>query len=326
MTDRKVDQMISDWLEAEARKQVSDSVLRATFERTRNAKQQVGWRVLLGRLSMPRFLPALAGAAIVLVVGAVALGVYFNGSGVGVKPSPSPTMVQSPPPSIDVASFEPVVGRIFCRNPSPKPYTGTILGCSRDGTRVLIQKGDENLFILQADGSETQVTEQLSGISRLPGSARPAGATISPDGSRVVFAGLTKTAEEARSCHDGALFAVDADGGPAELLFESQVEANGIVRYPTFSPDGTRIAFADGYCDHDHSVWVMNADGSDAHQIVANETTLGAGHVVGLAWSAAGDRIALSIDYAGTFTFAPDGSGFTQDAATSEFCWLGRQC
>ena len=41
---------------------------------------------------------------------------------------------------------------------------------------------DEHLFVLHADGSEVQVTEG-------PWSIR--GATISPDGSRVVFAGVT---------------------------------------------------------------------------------------------------------------------------------------
>ena len=69
---------------------------------------------------------------------------------------------------------------------------------------------------------------------------------------------------------------------------------DGIVRDPTFSPDGTQIAFVDGYCDHDHSVWLMNADGSDAHKILVGEDVgLGAGHVSGLAWSAAGDQIEL---------------------------------
>ena len=55
----------------------------------------------------------------------------------------------------------------------------------------------------------------------------------------------------------------------------------------------------------------MNVDGSDAHQILANETTRGASHVLGLTWSPAGSRIALGNDEA-TYTFAPDGSGFTQ--------------
>ena len=91
---------------------------------------------------------------------------------------------------------------------------GTAPGCS--------SKRATNLFVLHADGSETQVTEQLSGFND-PWISRPSGATISPDGSRVVFAGLTKpSARRARSCHDGALFAVDADGGPAEVLWESQ--------------------------------------------------------------------------------------------------------
>ena len=170
------------------------------------------------------------------------------------------------------------------------------------------------------------MTEQLSGISRFLGSGRPAGATISPDGSRVVFAGLTKTSEEARFCHDGALFAVDADGGPAEVLWESQVPQNGIVRYPTFSPDGTHIAFVDGYCDSDHSVWVMNADGSDALQIVSRDMgPLSATHVHRLAWSPAGDRIAIQVDQ-GTFSFASDGSDFKVANGSAGYCWPGRKC
>ncbi len=155
---------------------------------------------------------------------------------------------------------------------------------SRDG---------EHLFVLHADGSETQVTERPMAIN---------GATISPDGSRVVFAGGTD------ETGPWALYAVDADGGPATMLRESQA---GIVEDPTFSPDGTQIAYDDGAGDHSHSVWLMNVDGSDAHQIVANETTAGAGHVYGLAWSPAGDRIALGVgDH--TYTFATDGSDFTR--------------
>jgi len=99
MTDKKLDQTISDWLEAERPGQLPDRVLRATFERTRKAKQQGGWRALLGRLSMPEFAAALAGAAIVLVAGVVALGVYFNGPGIGVKPTPTPSASPSPSPA-----------------------------------------------------------------------------------------------------------------------------------------------------------------------------------------------------------------------------------
>jgi hypothetical protein len=47
-------------------------------------------------------------------------------------------------------------------------------------------------------------------------------------------------------------------------------------------------------------------------------------NVHGLAWSAAGHRIALTVDE-GAYIFATDGSGFANGAA-SEFCWPGREC
>ncbi len=233
-----------------------------------------------------------------------------------------------PSPTAALGTAEPVASPSACRN---RDLPGALLGCSRDGSRLLIQQGlDGKQFVVHADGSETRVSEQLSGSDVL-GSARPSGATISPDGSRVVFAGKTR---RGHSCHDGALFAVDADGGPAEVVWTSQAADNGgIVRYPTFSPDGMQIAFADGYCDWNHSVWLMNADGSDAHQILDIGPTMGAGWVRGLAWSPAGDRIALryqgvdfGFDGLHTYTFATDGSGFTQGGDASEFCWPGRRC
>jgi len=143
------------------------------------------------------------------------------------------------------------------------------------------------LSVLHADGSQTQVAELGQWIP---------GATISPDGSLVVFATYQ------------ALYSVDVGGGHPVLLRERGEDA---VYAPTFSPDGTRIAFVVGSADHSHRVWVMNADGSDAHQILANETIRGSGHVLGLTWSPAGGRIAFGNDL-DTYTFAPDGSDFTQ--------------
>lgn len=315
-TDRQLDERISTWLEAEAPGQMPDRVLRATFERTRKSRQRVGWRALPGKTQMPRFVTALVATA-GLVVAVVAFGQRVNQPGVGSDPSPTPAA--SP-----TATALPSDARLSACSDPGRPVAATVLGCSRDGTSLLVQKGSE-FHVLRADGSETEVAD-LSHLNDL-GSARPSGATISPDGSRVVFAGLTKTSAEGhRSCHDGALFTVDADGGPAEVLWESQVPQNGIVRDPTFSPDGAHIAFVDGYCDSDHSVWVMNADGSDAHQIVSSDVgPLSATHVHGLAWSPAGDRIAIQVDQ-GTFTFASDGSDFKVASGTPRFCWPGRQC
>lgn len=295
-------------------------------------RQRPGWTfperwlstdVAVRRQGVPR--TAVLSAALVLLALLAAAGVYIG------------SQLTRP---VHLGIFEPIAGRIVIGNqdgiwgvdPASSDraikvtsVAGIPVEWSSDGTRLLIRKADGNLFVLHADGSGVQVTEQLSEYTDMRGSGSPSGATISPDGSRVVFANLTKR-EEGTFCHNGALFAVDADGGPAQLLWKSQAAADGgIVRDPTFSPDGTRIAFADGYCDSNHSVWVMNADGSDAHQIVSSDVgPLGATHVHGLAWSAAGDEIALAVDD-GTYTFATDGSGITQGAA-SDFCWPGREC
>lgn len=96
MTDRKLDEAISRWLEAEAPRQLPDRVLRTTFERTRRSRQQGGWRALPGRLSMPKFLPALGSATVIVVVAALAAGLYLNRPiDIGTA-SPTPTTTQWP--------------------------------------------------------------------------------------------------------------------------------------------------------------------------------------------------------------------------------------
>ncbi len=161
---------------------------------------------------------------------------------------------------------------------------------------------DGGLVLLHADGTETS----------LLGPLRPRegylDAAISPDGSQVAY---TKPTEDGKAT---ALYVIDVESGRSTLLVEPSVMD---VYKPTFSPDGTQIAYMDGGGDHSHSVWVVDADGSDPHMIVKNEVTFGwdGGHVFGLAWSPTGDRIALGLrrlPAAGIYTFAPDGSDFTR--------------
>ena len=237
-------------------------------------------------------------------------------------------------PSVDLGIFEPVAGWIVYADEQgmsavdpaapDDPATrvqltseaGMPLAWSRDGTRLLILRetpglprglnGEAHLFVLHADGSEAQVTERPMGIS---------GATISPDGSRVVFAAAT----------DGvaaALYAVDTEGGPVEQLLEP---GEHLIQQPSFSPDGTLIAYAVGGGDHSNNVWVMDADGTNAHQIVSNEWTEAPGHVRGLAWSPAGDRIALGLG-GSIYTFASDGSDFTRIAGVELSCTEADPC
>jgi Tol biopolymer transport system component len=179
------------------------------------------------------------------------------------------------------------------------------LGWSSDGTELLFMRTDgdslfprEYLYILHADGSETRLNRDPMYFG---------GATISPDGTRVVFA------VQAVPADDVGLYVVDAEGGrPVRLPLPG---AEGIVVAPTFSPDGTQIAYLDTG-DRANHVWVADADGTDAHELLVDKATVLRG-VSGLEWSPAGDRIAIGIGThersgGSIYTFAPDGSDFTK--------------
>ncbi len=188
---------------------------------------------------------------------------------------------------------------------------GTPVAWSSDGTELLItrflQEGTmtgTDVAILHADGTET---------ATLSGQTDVGDASISPDGRLVVY-----TSSGAERPPTG-LYLVDADGGPSQLLVDS---GGTTLLAPVFSPDGSRIAYVDwrGEYPGRHRVWVVNADGSDAHAIVVDAVLNGAA-VSGLAWSPTGDAIAVGmlrtdstgqVTEASVFTFAPDGSRFTR--------------
>jgi len=219
----------------------------------------------------------------------------------------------------DLGIFAPVAGRILygesslwaadpnepSRSALVRLYVedGQPLGWSGDGTELLFRREDPTdrklpyeayFYILHADGTETQLNRDAMLTWN---------ATISPDGSRVVFAASDGMLNDNRTLPAG-LFVVDAEGGqPVQIAEEGD--------YPTFSPDGTQIAYLT-YEGHKGHLLVADADGSDAHEILSDKTKLFDG-MWSLQWSPAGDRIAMSIDYQGRFaiyTVAPDGSDF----------------
>jgi len=186
---------------------------------------------------------------------------------------------------------------------SAPPDSLDAVGWSSDGTQMLLLRSDGDalfpkytLSMLHADGTETPVTrEPIFEITD---------ATMSPDGSLVLFKG------------DGELDAsqlltVDGEGRPVPFPIPGADPNPGL---PTFSPDGSQIAFVAG--GRKPTVWVANADGTGAHRILA-DAPIDLRVVTGLSWSPRGDLLAMGIGEHETsrgsiYTFAPDGSDLTK--------------
>ena len=198
---------------------------------------------------------------------------------------------------------------------SPNP--GTPLAWSSDGSKLLILRcqcdpppladydAGRSLVVLNANGTETRLT-------RAHDHQYVNGGSFSPDGSQVVYAingGKIPS----------SIYVIDANGGtPRKLLTagfrypDSGDKGNGPFRtwlyYPTFSPDGTKIAYFDGFGDNSHSLRVVNADGGDLHVLVRD---MEAYRVSNLVWSPDGTRLAFGRIPTGIYTIGVDGSGLT---------------
>ncbi len=268
------------------------------------------------------------GRALASAVLAVSLGACTSASDTtNVTATSSSVATTDLTPTEGLGIFAPVAGRIvymtagvWAVDPSTPSRSSLVhldvnggepLGWSSDGTELLLRREDPTdrtlpydayLYILHADGTETQLIRHAMLTWR---------ATIAPDGSRVVFAASDGMINDIWPFSRPGLFVVDAEGGqPVRIAKEGD--------YPTFSPDGTQIAYLTygrnihgGYKGH---LWVADADGSDAHEILADKAKVLDG-VTGLQWSPAGDRIAmtnsLQVSFA-IYTVAPDGSDFTK--------------
>ena len=199
---------------------------------------------------------------------------------------------------------------------------GTPLAWSSDGSELLVsrefwvllsrrqlRRGEElpasrrGLFVLHADGSETHlVREEVSGAS------------FSPDGTTVIFA---PSIELQRPHLDPGIYRIDAGGGVPRLLVEPTSRylpdqdrrfRTGLY-FPAFSPDGTQIAFFDGFGDNSHSLRVVNADGSDLQVLIDN---IEAYRISNLAWSPDGTHLSFGRrTFDGVYSIGVDGSGLT---------------
>jgi len=132
---------------------------------------------------------------------------------------------------------------------------------------------------------------------------------FSPDGSRIAFSGFVGGPE------NDQIFVVNAATGlsPVQLTSCPDAKPDCFSDYPIWSPDGTRVAFThgDGFDADDNpvneQVWVMDANGSNAHALTSGVDPKD--QVPD--WSPDGSRIAYSSGQFGSegiWTMNADGS------------------
>jgi Tol biopolymer transport system component len=191
---------------------------------------------------------------------------------------------------------------------------GKPLAWSNDGSTLLIwrerrvrdqgQQGWQQfwtgLFVLNADGTETQLATNTWNVGMGPGARYIyPGGSFSPDGSEVVFA-----------TQGGGIYTVDAAGGTPRLLRSIR---HPVVN-PTFSPDGTKIAYFEFQDLPGHTLRVMNADGTGDRVLLDSQAVncLRPVTTIRPMWSPDGTRIAFSCTReTGIQVVGADGSGLS---------------
>jgi Tol biopolymer transport system component len=200
---------------------------------------------------------------------------------------------------------------------------GTPLAWSTDGSKLLILSYERpgspvpnRLYVLNADATETTLTTGCSYCIR--------GGSFSLDGSQVIYAspeggGLPGTVVGS-GVGRTSIYVVDAQGGTPRVLLAagrrvlpSTGRMHGTwLSDPTYSPDGTQIAYFDHLLDNSSQLRVMNADGSGS-RVLLDPAGLGKAtgyHIYNLTWSPDGERLAWG-GASGIFVVGADGSGLS---------------
>jgi Tol biopolymer transport system component len=142
---------------------------------------------------------------------------------------------------------------------------------SPDGTKIAFVR-DNDIYVMNADGSNEQKIVGNPHVDEFP--------QWSPDGTMIAFDHYaSKAPTDSGFSEKSSIMVVPVTGGGPTTLTQG-----GTAGEPTYSPDGSQIAFR-----RDNSIWVIGAAGSNEQELAPE-----VGVVDDLRWSPDGTTIAFS--------------------------------
>src|ERR687890_278963 len=162
-------------------------------------------------------------------------------------------------------------------------------------------EGDRDTDTGDSSSEIITVSPDGTGMKQLTSASGSGNPTFSPNGEKIAYAANYGAGTR-------GIYVMNRSGNAKKALTDS----NNVPEYgPTWSPDGTKIAFIrqervstpEGQSDWQVDVWVMNADGSEQKKLTDDSNDEGAP-----TWSPDGTKIAF-VDGPDIWTVKPDGSG-----------------
>lgn len=181
---------------------------------------------------------------------------------------------------------------------------------SPDGGRITFVAWNKDyflceIFIADADGANIRRFKDHHEWGTITScDERP---TWSPDGERIAFSTYVADAcsYDPASYHCRSIWVMTADG--SELVWNFGWSFDYSNGWPTWSPDGTKLAFErTRTCCDDYEIWIITADGKDPTRIAGGSRS----YYFQPAWSPDGSQIALQ-DEGRIDVIKADGSGET---------------
>ena len=153
---------------------------------------------------------------------------------------------------------------------------------SPDGKRIVFtseRDGNSEIYVMNADGSNPRRLTENGNFDQFP--------SWSPDGERIAFSSRRDGHFRNAFGITDEIYLMDTDGGNQQRLTNNR----GWDWFPSWSPDGERIAFAsDRRGDFENfEIYVMDADGGNQRRLTENRHEDSSP-----SWSPDGERITFN--------------------------------